>query len=277
MWFSYAMTPIFLEIDGSQAGPFSPEQVREKLAKGEITDSTLAWKEGMGGWEPVAQALKAAPPALPPQQPPTGQPVPVSQPKTSGLAIASLILGCLGFVLAGITGLPAIICGHIARSKIRNSNGTQTGSGIALAGLITGYFGFVILAIAILAALAVPTFNVIQDKAKIMKVMNQGRQIHMACQLYQSDNDSYPDSLDQLVPDYLPDASILKDSFDPSGTAAAFEYLKPDPDAPASTLVLKSLWTSKAGHYVVVYKDGSTSQFDPDNPERFPHGTGQAE
>lgn len=260
----------FVEIDGQQAGPFTLDEVRAKLAQGEITESNLAWREGLNEWAPVNDVIQAAPPSLPPQQP-TG-PAPIARPpSTSGLAIASLILGCLGFITLGLTGLAAIICGHIARSKIRKSNGAKTGSGIALAGLITGYFGFSLTFIAILASLAVPSFNVIQDKANQMKVMNQGRQILMACQLYQSDNSTYPDSLDQLVPDYLPDASMLNDAFDPSGTAAAFEYFKPDPDAPASTIILKSLQTSRAGHYVHVHKDGSVNTFDPDRPDRFPH------
>ena len=38
-----------------------------------------------------------------------------------------------------ITAIPAIMCGHLARSKIRKSNGALNGMGIALAGLIIAY------------------------------------------------------------------------------------------------------------------------------------------
>ncbi len=268
------MNPIFLEIDGSQAGPFSPEQVQQKLAKGEIADSTLAWKEGMGGWEPVAQALKAAPPALPPQQPPTGQPGPVSQPKTSGLAIASLILGCLGFVTAGLTGLPAIICGHIARSKIRNSNGTQAGSGIALAGLITGYFGFVLIVIAILASiasiasLAVPSFNVIQDKAKQVKSGQQMRQIILASKMYQSDHSEFPDSLTDLIPDYLPDESLLVDPYNEDAPDSSFIYTKPSNDAHPLTIVLMSRKEDARGRRPLALFDGTHIHTDPEQMKK---------
>lgn len=60
-----------------------------------------------------------------------------TQGQTSVLAIVSLVLGILGIFFIG--SIAAIICGHIARSQIRKSNGEQTGDGLALAGLILGY------------------------------------------------------------------------------------------------------------------------------------------
>src|SRR5689334_3257896 len=38
-----------------------------------------------------------------------------------------------------VGALVAIICGHMARAQIRESNGTQGGDGMALAGIILGY------------------------------------------------------------------------------------------------------------------------------------------
>ena len=60
-------------------------------------------------------------------------------PETSPLAIVSIVFGILGLFIFG--SLIAIICGHIARSQIRDSNGELGGDGLALAGLITGYLG----------------------------------------------------------------------------------------------------------------------------------------
>jgi hypothetical protein len=66
-------------------------------------------------------------------------------PKSCGLATASLICGLLGLVLCGfITGVPAIICGHMAATRIRNSGGTLGGAGAAKWGLITGYVGTIL-------------------------------------------------------------------------------------------------------------------------------------
>ncbi|HCP03243.1 MAG TPA: hypothetical protein DIT61_06970, partial [Pseudomonas sp.] len=53
----------------------------------------------------------------------------------------------------------AIICGHIARSQIKSSGGTQTGDGMALTGLILGYIGVVLwllwfVAVGFIAALS---------------------------------------------------------------------------------------------------------------------------
>jgi hypothetical protein len=56
--------------------------------------------------------------------------------RTSGLAIASLVLSLIG----PFGCIPAIVCGHIALRKIRKE-ATVKGYGLALAGLIIGYIG----------------------------------------------------------------------------------------------------------------------------------------
>ncbi|MBI5820715.1 MAG: ankyrin repeat domain-containing protein [Verrucomicrobia bacterium] len=63
-------------------------------------------------------------------------------------AIWSLVLGILGIPLF-CTGSPigAVICGHIARSKVRKAAGQLRGTGMALAGLITGYIGVALIAL----------------------------------------------------------------------------------------------------------------------------------
>ena len=82
-------------------------------------------------------------------------------PKTSGLAITSLVFGILGIVLAFCLGpilfaLPAIICGHIAHAKIKNSGGQLTGAGVAIGGFITGYVGLAL--VALMLPIAIPNF-----------------------------------------------------------------------------------------------------------------------
>lgn len=73
-------------------------------------------------------------------------------PRTSSLAVVSLIFGILAFVfLPGIGALVAVICGHSARSEIRRAPpGSIDGDGIALAGLILGWIqiGLVLIALA---------------------------------------------------------------------------------------------------------------------------------
>ncbi len=64
---------------------------------------------------------------------------------TSGTAIASLVFGIVSWVALPVIGaIVAVICGHIARSEIRNAPpGTVEGDGMALAGLILGYINIV--------------------------------------------------------------------------------------------------------------------------------------
>src|SRR5262245_44081910 len=54
--------------------------------------------------------------------------------KISGLAIASLVCGCVPV----IGSIPGIICGHLARKRIQ-SDPALLGKGMALAGLIASY------------------------------------------------------------------------------------------------------------------------------------------
>jgi hypothetical protein len=65
--------------------------------------------------------------------------------ETNPLAIVSLVFGIIGWTLMPLVGnLVAIICGHIARSQIRQSHGMQQGDGLALAGMILGYLGLLL-------------------------------------------------------------------------------------------------------------------------------------
>jgi hypothetical protein len=75
----------------------------------------------------------------------------VQQP-TNGMAIAALILGICQIFFWFLSGIPAIVLGHIARKQIRQTG--EAGDGMALAGLILGYIGlgltilFVIIVVA---------------------------------------------------------------------------------------------------------------------------------
>jgi len=77
----------------------------------------------------------------------TPPPPPVPQPvaRTSPVAIWTLVLAILSFTCGWLfTAIPAVICGHIARSKIRKSCGALRGKGIATAGLLLGYVAVIL-------------------------------------------------------------------------------------------------------------------------------------
>jgi Domain of unknown function (DUF4190) len=69
--------------------------------------------------------------------PPLPDTVPVTAQKTSALAVASLVCSLLSLVTC-VGWLPGIICGHLAKSRIRR-NPALKGNGLATAGLVIGY------------------------------------------------------------------------------------------------------------------------------------------
>jgi len=64
--------------------------------------------------------------------------------ETSGLAIASLVLGIIGFGLPVLASIPAVITGHLAIGRIRRSGGSLGGEGMATTGLVLGYISSVL-------------------------------------------------------------------------------------------------------------------------------------
>ncbi|PYJ34057.1 MAG: hypothetical protein DME88_06520 [Verrucomicrobia bacterium] len=57
---------------------------------------------------------------------PPPSPVPQAVSRTAPVAIWSLVLAILSFTCGWLfTAIPAVICGHVARSKIRKSGGAQ--------------------------------------------------------------------------------------------------------------------------------------------------------
>lgn len=87
----------------------------------------------------------------PPGQPPTiyYNYAPVS--RTSGLAIASMVLGIVWVYWIG--SILAVIFGHIAISQTSKDE-TLRGRGMAIAGLVLGYVGLGILLLVIIFAVA---------------------------------------------------------------------------------------------------------------------------
>lgn len=66
--------------------------------------------------------------------------------KMSRLAVASLVFGIIGFILmcfAPLFSIPAIICGTVANSRIKRSNGMLKGKSLAATGMFLGYFAII--------------------------------------------------------------------------------------------------------------------------------------
>jgi Domain of unknown function (DUF4190) len=116
-------------------------------------------------------------------------------PTTSALAIWSLVLGILGllFLLVCISPLfaiPAVICGHMAYSRIKRSSGVLTGDGLALAGLITGYIsiGLSVFLVPMMLAIAIPNFVKARTVSMQNACINNLRQIDAAANQFALEN-----------------------------------------------------------------------------------------
>ena len=123
-------------------------------------------------------------------EPPAVPTIP-GQTKTSGLAIWSLVLGILGLTCFWLlTAIPAVICGHVAYSRIKRSSGALAGEGLALGGLITGYLSVAlsVFVLPLLAAIAIPNFVRARTTAQKNACINNLRVIEGAKQQWALDN-----------------------------------------------------------------------------------------
>lgn len=121
---------------------------------------------------------------------------------TSGGAVASLVMGLLSFLCLGpFLGIPAIIAGHIARSKIGKSGGALKGEGIALAGLVLGYINLAL--VPLMMAIAIPSFVNARAKSQEAACKNNLRQVDGASDQYALDHGKPPASVGDLVPTYI--------------------------------------------------------------------------
>ena len=84
---------------------------------------------------------------------PTVFPMTMYQPpvSTNSLARASLVLGVAEFFTMGLTAIPAIICGHMAKREMRQTG--QRGDGLATSGLVLGYMAVIFWGILIVLSI----------------------------------------------------------------------------------------------------------------------------
>jgi hypothetical protein len=96
-------------------------------------------------------ALTADLPAGPWPAPAWPAPVLPQPASTNSMAIASMVLGVAEFFTAGLTAIPAVICGHVARRQMKLTG--QRGDGLATGGLVLGYMAIIFWAVLIAASL----------------------------------------------------------------------------------------------------------------------------
>lgn len=119
---------------------------------------------------------------------------PIQEVPKSGLSITSMVLGILGILgLSCLTGLPALITGHIAMSRIKASHDTIGGHGMALTGTILGYLSVLLIpVIAVLAGLATPAILKAKKNADYAKMVNEVKIVGLDLDEFAATDARYP-------------------------------------------------------------------------------------
>jgi hypothetical protein len=174
-----------LGADGKEYGPVNSEVLRQWITEGRAHAHTKVKPEGGADWQTLASvpefeaAFVAAPGAPPPL------PVAAAETKTSGLAIASLVLGILG--MCGITALVGLILGIVSLVKINKSGGRLSGQGLAIAGICVS--GFMLLfSIPFMAGMTLPALARAKQQAQTINCMNNMKQLGLAVKTYAVDH-----------------------------------------------------------------------------------------
>ena len=207
--------------DGKEYGPISLDQLKQWIAQGRVNAQTRVEEVGTTIWKTAADfpelfaALTPSAPLAPPVV--TPGPIPLAgTPGKTGLATASLVLGILSFFTCFLTGIPAIICGHIAYAGARRAPAEYGGSGRALAGLIMGYACLVLLLfLAAPSAMLMPALSRAKDRAQRINCMNNLKQIGVAFRIWALDhNDQFPFNVSTNLGGTLEMCAFGADGFD---------------------------------------------------------------
>ena len=178
--------------------------------------------------------------------------------KTHGLAIASLVLGCLFLIpfIGILFSLLAIIFGIIALVTISNNKQAYKGNGLAITGLILGVLGVTItLIIALLAAIAIP--NLLRARVNANEAQAQGtlQTISAAAMSYSAVNGRYPREDSDLL---RADPPYLSESYNGKIISGYTYSIRFTPDS--YTIIANPETCYTTGTKIFTMKDGELSE-----------------
>jgi prepilin-type processing-associated H-X9-DG protein len=146
-----------------------------------------------------------------PEQP-VAVPVMVVEPKTCGLAIASLVMGILTLFCSLFMAIPAIICGIIALVKIGKSQGQLKGNGFAIAGIVVPAVLSLVI-VPLLLAILMPALAKAKVVAQRTVCATNLKGLSMAMYVYANDYDDQYPTQDQWCDLLIQEADVSPVSF----------------------------------------------------------------
>jgi len=186
--------------DGKEYGPVSIDQLRDWQAQKRFSAQTRVQVPGSNEWVPAGQVPELSsvfgPPAttLIGQGAPPRLSVPALPRPHKGMAVLSFVLGLCSFALClnVITGLPAIILGHVARKRASRSPDRFGGKGLATAGVVLGYVS-ILVTLFVASKLMQGPFRPRRGPPPLSDCQNNLRQLGLAFKVWALEhNDQYP-------------------------------------------------------------------------------------
>lgn len=191
--------------------------------------------------------------------------------RTSGKAIASLVLGLMSPLLCLFAGIPALVCGILALGEINRSGGRVKGHDMAMTGAVLGGVATVI---GILMAFSLNTRQAVRSAAYQAQSRNNMKQIGVAMHNYHSVYGCFPPAVvydEQGLPmhswrvlllPYLDGREALYDQYDfdqPWDSAGNLELLE---QMPSVYFAMPSNDRTTTSYVVIV---GRETMFPPDD------------
>ena len=163
-------------------------------------------------------------PGSPPTAPPgTLQYATTLRERRAGMAIASLVLGIVGFCTAGIAGIVGVILGIVALVKAANEPQVDRGRGFAIAGIVTGAISLLssIMVVPMMIAVLLPSLAQARELAKRAVCGANLRTVEISLRSYAEEHGQEPPNLSVLVDGGWIDSKTLNcPSIDPTVSQA---------------------------------------------------------
>jgi prepilin-type processing-associated H-X9-DG protein len=219
---------------------------------------------------------------------------PAAQPKTSRLAIASLVCGIVGPCTVGLASIAGIILGIVGLVKIGGSAAALRGRGLAIAGIVVSVVGILILPVlAMLAAILLPAVFGAREMAYSASSANNVKQLCSVTMQYATSHrqklppaDTWPEVFQEQVglsPQVMADpadegggrayamnAALAGGTIvvpAPGQTVLFFECRPGSPPSGGPDLLPEK--PRHAGRYVIGFLDGHVESVPPDRVRSY--------